>query len=454
MTESNPLVVDEPRTGLLNGTADTGSGHEFDGGGAFFDFASTIKDGANENWVGLGIDVAGDALDVLGFCEDPLQGLLSAGIGWLIEHISFLSEPLDYLAGNPEFVQERAQTWANIKQALDQASQDYLQSAQTLLQQYTGSAATAYGKSAQNFAQGISSTASHADNAKNAMTVAAAIVGTTRGLVRDWISTFVSAAIEKAAVALATSFLDFGASLAAYIADEVAEASILADKTASKLSELADELSQLAEKASQSASTAERAAATVSKDATKLTKQTSSSLKNASKFGRSRTAEASRLAKQAGKTGAYSTKTAEALKNSRAADRDLKEVLKGTDKADEGLVGAGSATGGLHQGLVNTSAQAGHVESQLQREIDKLQQQRRVITGRRLGVDEKKLAPDRDLGAVLDDVLKDTPKDVAGHGAVEVGRQSTTERENRAHELEEQQEERGELPDGSLLETE
>jgi hypothetical protein len=74
-----------------------------------------------------------------------------------------------------------------------------------------------------------------------------------------------------------------------------------------------------------------------------------------------------------------------------------------------------------------------------------------VITGRRLGVDEKKLAPDRDLGDVLHDVLNDTPKDVAGHGSVEAGRRAVIESGDRDNELAEQQEERGELPDGSLL---
>lgn len=452
MSEGNPLIVDDPRSGLLDGPVDTGSGHEFDGGGAFFDFASTIKDGANQNWVGVGLDAAADGLDILGFCEDPLQGLLSAGIGWLIEHVSFLSEPLDYLAGNPDLVQERAQTWANIKQALEEAAQDYEQSAQTLLQQYTGSAASAYGSAARNFSSGIASTAGHAENAKTAMIVAAAVVGTTRGLVRDWISTFVAQAIEKAAVALATSFLDFGASLAAYIADEVAEGSILAEKTGSKLTELAGELSQLSEQASRSAATAGRAAASVSRDATKLTKSASSALKNADKVGKVSLKDATTLGKQASKSGAYSTKTAEALASNRAASHDLEAVLNDTRHTEGELRSAAAATG--HQGLADTAAQARHVGDRLQSEIDKLTQQRIETTARRLGVDPEKVAPGRDLHDVLKERLKDTPKDTGLHAPVEGARQGVTERQNRNDESAEQQEERDELPDGSLLESE
>jgi hypothetical protein len=40
-------------------------------------------------------------LDVLGFVANPLGSLVGAGIGWLIERISFLKEPLDDLAGDP-----------------------------------------------------------------------------------------------------------------------------------------------------------------------------------------------------------------------------------------------------------------------------------------------------------------------------------------------------------------
>ena len=208
MSEGNPILVDEPRTGAGDGIVGTGGiDKNASGTGLFSDAANAIRDGENGNWGGLAVDALGGGLDYLSFVEDPLQGLLSAGIGWLIDHVSFLSEPLDYLAGNADLVTEKSQTWKNISQSLQQSSQDYSTSAQALTSQYTGKASSAYAASARNFADLVSTTAKHADNAATAMTVAGVLVGTTRGLVRDTISQFVSQAVEKWAITAATSCL-------------------------------------------------------------------------------------------------------------------------------------------------------------------------------------------------------------------------------------------------------
>ncbi len=246
MSEGNPVLVAEPRTGLTSGVVGTGSiDKDATGTGLFSDAANAIRDGADGNWGGLAVDAVAGGLDYLSFVEDPLQGLLSAGIGWLIDHISFLSEPLDYLAGNADLVTEKAQTWKNISQALQRSSQDYTASAQALTAQYTGPASSAYAASAKNFADLVATTGKHADNAATAMTVAGAIVGTTRGIVRDLISQFVAQAVEKWIITAATSWLDFGASIPIFIGDEVYEASNTAERVAGKLTQLAKELKEL-----------------------------------------------------------------------------------------------------------------------------------------------------------------------------------------------------------------
>src|SRR5256885_794399 len=72
------------------------------GAGIFNDVATTVKDFADGDWSKAAMDVATDGLDLLGAAMDPLGTLASAGVGFLIEHISFLKEGLDKLAGNPE----------------------------------------------------------------------------------------------------------------------------------------------------------------------------------------------------------------------------------------------------------------------------------------------------------------------------------------------------------------
>src|SRR5262245_24299044 len=50
----------------------------------------------------VALSAVGVVTDTIGFAIDPLGSVLTAGVGWLLEHISFLREPLDALLGNPD----------------------------------------------------------------------------------------------------------------------------------------------------------------------------------------------------------------------------------------------------------------------------------------------------------------------------------------------------------------
>ena len=245
----NPLIatVDERNAvgGLFTNMKDAGNGY-WAGTGIFYDAKSTIDDARKGDWLGLGIDVAADGLDALGLLMDPFGVLLSAPIGWMIEHVSFLKEPLDLVAGDPDQVRAKAGTWTNIAAALEKSAGDYRRSAQALQQGgFTGAAATAYGTAAENYCGAVEGAAGHARDAAKAIEVAGAIVGTVRGTIRDLISQFLADAAIKAFAALALSPETFGGSVAAWIADTVFEASSLAARLASKITELVDEIKQL-----------------------------------------------------------------------------------------------------------------------------------------------------------------------------------------------------------------
>ena len=246
---SNPLIatVDEGNAagGLLTNMKDAGNGY-WAGTGIFYDAKSTIDDARKGDWLGLGIDVAADGLDALGLLMDPFGVLLSAPIGWIIEHVSFLKEPLDLVAGDPDQVRAKAGTWTNIAAALEKSASDYRTSAQALQQGgFTGAAATAYGKAAENYCGAVEGAAGHARDAAKAIEVAGAIVGTVRGTIRDLISQFCADALIKGLAALALSVETFGGSVAAWVADTVFEASSLAARLASKITKLVQEIKQL-----------------------------------------------------------------------------------------------------------------------------------------------------------------------------------------------------------------
>jgi hypothetical protein len=267
-SEENPLVAkSESPSGITTGWGNPDAG-ELDrlnaqtaGSGLFSDVSSTITDFAHGDWGNAAMDVATDGLDLLGAVMDPLGTLAGAGVGFLIEHISFLREGLDKLAGNPEAVTAKAVTWQNIAKQLTETAQDYQKSASELGQSYAdGTGAAAYQATAKGYADSLRGAAGHAESASTAMQVGAALVGTERGLIRDMISEFVGELIVKGLAALATSWCSFGGTVAAFIADTVVEGGILAEKISTRIAKIVEKLDTLAKGAGKSKAAIEAAA--------------------------------------------------------------------------------------------------------------------------------------------------------------------------------------------------
>lgn len=231
--------------GAKEGDFDTGAlSKDTEGAGLFSDAASTIGDAKSGNWGGLAVDAVGDGMDALGVAMDPLGSLAGAGIGWLIEHVGFLKKPLDYLAGQPELVTAKSQTWTNVSKALSDAADQYEQSAQRLQGSNTSDAVNGASATGGNLATVLRGASTHASDAATAMQVAATLVGTTRGVIRDTVSQFAGDAVVKWAAATAAAFFTFGATEAAFVVDEVAEGTSIAARDAGKVSEVVSALSR------------------------------------------------------------------------------------------------------------------------------------------------------------------------------------------------------------------
>lgn len=85
-----------------------------EGAGLFHDATEAVTKITDGDW-GEGLFSAGGAVaGVAQFLLDPIAGLLSAGFGWLIEHVDFLREPLDWLVGDQQTLDGMAKTWASV----------------------------------------------------------------------------------------------------------------------------------------------------------------------------------------------------------------------------------------------------------------------------------------------------------------------------------------------------
>ncbi|MEV6715022.1 hypothetical protein AB0M48_23650 [Lentzea sp. NPDC051208] len=254
--ELNPLNATEKfAAGDLVGFSNFDSPTQaWDAAGIFSSSANLIYDGAKGDWTAVLGDLAGFGMDLLGFVTNPLGSLLSAGIGWLIEHIAFLKEGLDVLAGDPDAVNAMATTWKNIAKRMQDTADKYSATLNTLSGSQ-GPAVESYRKAVQDFSNVVAGGASHATSAAQAMTVAPSAIGVVRGAVRDAIASFISNTIIKFAAATALAPLTFGGSQAAFIADTVAQGAITAGKNAKKISKVVKQLENVAEKAKHSRDT-------------------------------------------------------------------------------------------------------------------------------------------------------------------------------------------------------
>lgn len=224
------------------------------GGGIFDTLAETatdVRDAANG--VGDPADFAMDGLsaglDLLGFVANPLSGLLSAGIGWLIEHLDFLKEPLDALAGDPGAITQVAVTWGeDVKREVAEVAANFTQAVREETASWRGDAAEAYRVLASGISDQLASLEPAAQSVSEAVQGSGALVAAVRGIIRDLIADVVAELAIAAISALATSWATFGASVAAFTGYAVARGAATAGKIASKISKLVAKLGEILSK--------------------------------------------------------------------------------------------------------------------------------------------------------------------------------------------------------------
>jgi hypothetical protein len=190
------------------------------GSGLFDSTTELLKDRDS-----IPLDATMVTLDVLALLLNPLGELMKAGVGWLMEQLSFLREPLDYLAGNPDKIEALSQTWLNIAKELRDSANLYDQ--EILKVRWSGDAGIAYKKAAQEFTAAMRATATHSKVTAQCMAGIGILIATARAMIYDAIATFVSKIIAEAILAAAVSPFTFGSAWAIFSARLTAELALI-----------------------------------------------------------------------------------------------------------------------------------------------------------------------------------------------------------------------------------
>lgn len=241
MTAPNPLLA-QPQHENEQSWDNVEGGGVFD---ALADAAAPLV-GAQRDAGGVASDVAGAGVELMGAAMDPLNALASAGVGWLIEHLEFLHEPLDWLAGDPTVITAQAQTWHNVSAELGAVAGDY-ERALAGLHGWDGAAVQSYRGAAQSYTGALRAGSAHAAGVSESISTAGALVGTTRALIRDWIAELAGRLVVKAFLALAAAPETLGASLAAFATHAIASAAALASKISARVARLLERLGRSAD---------------------------------------------------------------------------------------------------------------------------------------------------------------------------------------------------------------
>lgn len=157
------------------------------GSGLFHDAASLYKDIDGGNWAQGLLDTVGAAGSIAKFA-DPLSALYAAGAGYLMEHVSFLKEPLDWLTGDQDAIKAASQTWGNVAEELNKAGQQLSDHVQKDTAPWKGPAIDAYKPVATAHAELVSATSMAAKGASAMVSMCGTVLKVVRDIVRDLIS--------------------------------------------------------------------------------------------------------------------------------------------------------------------------------------------------------------------------------------------------------------------------
>jgi hypothetical protein len=187
----------------------------------------------------IGVTVVGAVADTVAFALDPLAKLISAGLGWLIEHISFLKWPLDQVAGNPAEIKKLADELHKIAGTLRSAAKDMDSALQAQVTHWTGAGYDSFKKEIDTRRTQIDDSGHSVDIAGYVVETTMALITATRSLIRDLITTVLGDIISAVLIGLALAPLTFGASLVAAVGTSVGLAAAQAVSFAAKLAKLA-----------------------------------------------------------------------------------------------------------------------------------------------------------------------------------------------------------------------
>lgn len=183
-------------------------------------------------------------MDTLDAELKPLTRLHDAGLGFLVEHVQFLEEPLDALRGDPAAASAEATFWRYCIADVTNLQQELSAVLSALGDGHSGAAATVFSQASGLLDDALQELRLVAANINQRISVVTDLVIHTRSMLGQWVEGYVDDVITEFTAARAASPITQGGSVATTIASAVADASELGNKMGRTLSQLLDRLDE------------------------------------------------------------------------------------------------------------------------------------------------------------------------------------------------------------------
>ena len=154
----------------------------------------------SNSWVAGGLATAATVADTAAAVMDPLGEALSAGMGWIIEHLWPLKDWLNELAGDSDAVAAAASTWTNIGTKLSSCATDLEAVCSSRLAGQESLAVATFKTLQAGSASHLRMTGQLAGAISGGLTLASMIVRMVHDMVRDAIADVIGKLTSKAAI--------------------------------------------------------------------------------------------------------------------------------------------------------------------------------------------------------------------------------------------------------------
>lgn len=154
-------------------------------------------------------------LNAAGYLADPLNFLIGAGLGFLIDVIQPLEDALGLVTGNPERMEGEIAKWERVEKALQPLSEEIRSAANDGLVTWEGKAADAAKTRINLFADGVAATGNEVKQIVFVLNIAKTVMDIAQSFVLSLIATFIEWLVYTWVPALAAAPATFGGSTAA-----------------------------------------------------------------------------------------------------------------------------------------------------------------------------------------------------------------------------------------------